>query len=64
MNLYEHHSTTCIIVLLKLLQADDAHKNDDQAHSDVPTVAVPSNDDHTSDNANQNPNDPAVCTYE
>ena len=47
-------------MLLKLLQADDAHKNDDQAHSDVPTVAVPSNDD---DNANQNPNDPAVCTY-
>ena len=43
-----------LIVLLKLLQADDAN-NDDQAHNDVPTVTVP-----TSDSANQNPNDPAV----
>ena len=31
--------------------------------SDVPTVTVPSSDDHTSDSANQNPNDPAVASY-
>ena len=49
-----------LIVLLKLLQADDDASNNDQVHSDVPTVTVPSSDDHTSDSANQDPNDPAV----
>ena len=38
-----------------LLQADDAH-------SGVPTVTVPSIGDHTSDSANQNKNNPLVCT--
>ena len=49
--MYVYHSTTCNCIAL--LQDDDPHKDtdDDQAHSDVPTVTVPSNDDHTSDSA-------------
>ena len=60
---YVYHSTTCNCIAL--LQVDDPRKDtdDDQARSDVPTVTVPSSDDHTGDSAKQNSNDPAVCSY-
>ena len=51
-------------MLLKLSQVDDANKDiyDDVLHRDVLTNTVPCNDGHTTDAANQNADDSAVCT--
>ena len=59
--LYVHVIAT---MFLKLSQVDDAHKDtyDDVLHCDVPTDTVPCNDEHTSDAANQNADNPAVRT--
>ena len=58
--LYVHVIATS---LLKLSQVDDAHKDtyDDVLHCDVTTDTVPCNDEHTSDAANQNADNPEVC---
>ena len=52
-------------MFLKLSQVDDVHKDtyDDVLHCDVPTDTVPCNDEHTSDAANQNADNSAVCTH-
>ena len=59
------HICTCnSTTLLKLSQVDDANKDtyDDVLHCDVPTDTAPCNDEHISDAANQNTDNPAVCT--
>ena len=55
--LYVHVIAT---MFLKLSQVDDTE--DDAHHHDVLTDAAPCNDEHTSDAANQNADNPAVCT--
>ena len=57
----------CILFII-LLQADDTsdpHKDieNDEVLSDPPTVKIPSNDDHTSDDGNQDKDNASVCLY-
>ena len=67
------HSYVCVYCMyvhviatmfLKLSQVDDAHNDtyDDVLHCDEPTDTVPCNDEHRSDAASQNADNPAVCT--
>lgn len=65
------HNYTYLIIMLviELLQADDIsdprkdthNEHDDVHHSDLPTVRIPHNDDHTSDDAIKKKDDPSVC---
>jgi len=53
---------------LELLQVDDTcdphnNKDDSTHHNDVPVEMTPTNDHHTSDDANKRKNDPSVCMY-
>ena len=57
------HSYVSLLLAITILQ-DDPHEVTDNGvqHITVPTITVPSDDDHTSDEAVKSKNHPSVCS--